>query len=80
MARAAEKALDQAGGKSINQPDRRTGWSLLDYGDVIVHIFDPEAREYYRIEDLWGDAPRVEWRNAKTKTAVARTRTRHAEN
>ena len=32
-------------------------WILLDYLDVIVHIFTPEAREYYRLEQLWGEAP-----------------------
>ena len=31
----------------------------MDYGSVVVHIFQPEAREYYRLDKLWGDAPRV---------------------
>lgn len=35
-------------------------WILMDYGAVIVHVFSPEARDYYRIEHLWGDAPRFE--------------------
>ena len=34
-------------------------WLLLDYGDVIVHLFDPETRAYYDLESLWADAPRV---------------------
>jgi len=29
----------------------------MDYGSVIVHVFTPEARDYYRLEKLWGDAP-----------------------
>jgi ribosome-associated protein len=32
-------------------------WILLDYLDVVVHILTPEAREYYRLEQLWGEAP-----------------------
>lgn len=36
--------------------DRTSGWQLVDYGDVIVHIFSPEQRAFYRLEDLWSDA------------------------
>jgi ribosome-associated protein len=36
-------------------------WVVQDYGDVIVHVFDPRAREYYSLEDLWADAPHVPW-------------------
>ena len=32
-------------------------WILLDYLDVVVHVFTPETREYYRLEQLWGEAP-----------------------
>ena len=32
-------------------------WILLDYFDVVVHVFTPEVREYYRLEQLWGEAP-----------------------
>lgn len=39
---------------------RSAHWVLLDYGDVVVHVFDPQAREYYELEKLWLDAPRVE--------------------
>jgi ribosome-associated protein len=35
----------------------RADWILMDYLDVIVHIFTPETREYYRLEELWGEAP-----------------------
>ncbi len=34
-----------------------SGWILLDYGDVVVHIFDTDQRDFYRIEDVWKDAP-----------------------
>lgn len=35
-------------------------WVVQDYGDVVVHVFDPDARMYYSLEDLWADAPRVD--------------------
>ncbi len=35
-------------------------WVLLDYLDCVLHVFVPEAREHYRLEQLWGEAPRVE--------------------
>ena len=34
-------------------------WLLMDYGDVVVHIFDEQARAYYSLDRLWGDAPRI---------------------
>ncbi len=37
--------------------DRREEWTLLDYGDVVVHIFQVEARKFYALDRLWGDAP-----------------------
>jgi ribosome-associated protein len=37
-------------------------WLLLDFSDVVVHLFMAEQRQYYDLELLWGDSPRVEWR------------------
>lgn len=36
-------------------------WVVQDYGDIVVHVFDPEARSYYALEELWADASRVDW-------------------
>ena len=33
----------------------------LDYGDIVLHLFQPEAREMYDLEGLWADAPRIDW-------------------
>jgi ribosome-associated protein len=38
-----------------------SGWILLDLGDVIVHLLTEESRDYYRLDRLWGDAPKVVW-------------------
>jgi ribosome-associated protein len=61
------KAIHDAiyeGMKSVHGrlPERVEGlpgarWILMDYLDVVVHVFVPEAREYYRLEQLWGEAP-----------------------
>jgi ribosome-associated protein len=52
--------------------DRRLGiegyeasrWIVQDYGDVVVHVFDAETRDYYALEDLWADAKKVDWERA----------------
>lgn len=36
-------------------------WALLDYGDVILHVFSGDLREHYRLESLWGELPRRDW-------------------
>ena len=38
---------------------REATWIVADYLDVVLHVFTPEAREYYGLEDLWGDVPSV---------------------
>ena len=40
--------------------EREATWIIADYLDVVLHVFTPEAREYYRLEELWGDVPSVE--------------------
>lgn len=54
-------------GKTVGQkPYGRSGydsssWLLLDYVDVVIHLFEPAKRRYYDLDLLWGDAPRVDW-------------------
>jgi ribosome-associated protein len=40
--------------------ERQASWVLMDYLDCVLHVFVPEARDYYRLETLWGEAPRLE--------------------
>ncbi len=45
-------------------------WVLMDYGDVVVNLFDNQARLYYGLERLWGDAPRINYKSRSKKTEV----------
>ncbi len=38
-------------------------WVVQDYGDVMVHVFDSDTRDYYRLEEFWADAKPVDWQN-----------------
>lgn len=58
-----KQALREVGDERLGIEGYDLGqWVVLDYGDVLIHIFDEEKREYYQLEHLWGDAPNVEWR------------------
>ncbi len=62
VADAVEEVLDDAGLRRIGRErDREDSWILLDYGDVVVHVFRAEQRDYYSLEHLWEDAPKVAW-------------------
>ncbi|GAB18354.1 hypothetical protein GOEFS_052_00270 [Gordonia effusa NBRC 100432] len=56
-----EDKLREAGHKPVRREGAREGrWSLLDYTDVVVHIFHADEREFYALERLWKDCPVVE--------------------
>ena len=40
-----------------------SSWILLDYGTLVVHLFDADTRDYYGIEKLWAEAPRLDWKS-----------------
>ncbi len=66
LADEIEARVKAAGGPS---PRRIEGladarWVLMDYGDFVVHVFLDETREFYDLERLWSDAPRIEWSEA----------------
>lgn len=61
---AIADGVGQALSKAGMHPDHVEGgseatWVLMDYGDMVLHIFEQQARVYYSLERLWGDAPRV---------------------
>ena len=49
-------------------------WILLDFGDVVVHLFDEETREYYDLENLWAGAKRVEYVSPAGPTVAEATK------
>lgn len=62
IAEEIEKRLREMGQKPLRREGRREGrWILLDYVDLVVHVFHREEREYYGLERLWADAPTLEW-------------------
>src|SRR5688572_14233893 len=58
------RKLREVGARRRGLEGYREGkWVLLDFGDVVVHLFLGENRDYYSLEDLWGDCPRLDWRS-----------------
>ncbi|MDR0514202.1 MAG: ribosome silencing factor [Coriobacteriaceae bacterium] len=56
-----EKVRTLGGVKPLHREGVEDGtWALLDYGEFVVHVFQPETREYYRLEALWNDAPLID--------------------
>ncbi len=60
IADAVEASLKAEGFRVFHREGMpESGWLLLDYGDVVVHVFLPETRAFYALERLWGDAPEL---------------------
>jgi len=75
IADEVEKVLrERAGVKPLGREGERDArWVLLDFGDVVVHVFQPDEREFYRLEKLWSDAPRVELPESLTSPTMPST-------
>jgi ribosome-associated protein len=62
LAEETDARLREVGDKRLSiEGYEASKWIIQDYGDILVHVFDPETREYYKLEELWADAPRVDW-------------------
>ncbi len=58
-----ERMIEKCGRKVLRSQGRENSfWIILDYGDMVVHVFQTQYREFYRLEDLWGDAERTVFR------------------
>jgi len=62
--KALQEAVKELGRSLGVQPlhvegTAESGWVILDYGDVVIHVFSPNERDYYRLEQLWEEAPLV---------------------
>jgi len=61
IAESVEKELKLQGHRVVGSEGQRGGrWVLLDFGDVVVHVFHQDERMHYDLEGLWADAPRIE--------------------
>jgi ribosome-associated protein len=61
ISNAVEGALRDLGVKPIGREgERDLTWVLLDFGDFVIHVFQPAERDFYRLERLWADAPRLD--------------------
>lgn len=62
VADAISRRLKDAGIKPLHTEGaiRRSDWVLLDFADLVVHVFTEDRRAYYALDSLWGDAPRID--------------------
>lgn len=59
----AQESVEALGEQTFRSSrDPSSTWIVLDFVDVVVHIFEPAARAHYDLEMLWGDGPRIDWR------------------
>lgn len=62
IADEVNRVLKEGGSRRMGREGYdESSWVVQDYGDVVLHVFTPETREVYDLENLWADAPRVEW-------------------
>ena len=65
----AEKMQEEGHKLWRSQGEGNNFWIIQDYGNIVVHIFLKEYREFYRLEDLWADLPRTEYKERKKPAA-----------
>lgn len=69
-----QKMMAEEGHKLLrSQGEENDFWIILDYGNILVHIFLTQYREFYRLEDLWADVPRKEYKPRRKPAAKKKT-------
>lgn len=69
-AEEVEEKMEEAGERPLRHEGLREGdWVLLDFGNIIVHIFTDEERRRYELDHLWGDAPVTEYHEPETEAS-----------
>jgi ribosome-associated protein len=64
IAEEIDKEMKRRGEHKLGIEGSEEGrWTLIDYGDFVVHVFSAEARSYYALEEIWGDAARLDWQD-----------------
>jgi ribosome-associated protein len=64
MASEIDQAMKKLGEAKLGFEGSEEGrWTLIDYGDFVVHVFSAENRAYYALEEIWGDAPKLDWQD-----------------
>jgi ribosome-associated protein len=72
IASEIDQAMKKLGEAKLGLEGSAEGhWTLIDYGDFVVHIFSPEDRAYYALEEIWGDAPQLDWLESCPKGTLA---------
>jgi ribosome-associated protein len=62
----AEMAQEQHGERPLSEDvDQSENWMLIDFVDVVVHVFSQDARQFYDLDSLWGDAKVVDWNGSE---------------
>lgn len=68
LAEGVDDVMAELGSERLGVEGFQGPWICQDYGDVVLHVFTPEAREHYDLEHLWGDAPHVDWQAELSST------------
>jgi len=68
IASEIDQAMKKLGEAKLGFEGSEEGrWTLIDYGDFVVHVFSVEDRAYYALEEIWGDAPKLDWQDPLPK-------------